>query len=114
MNIMKRFFTMVMIAFASITFANGVVAQLQWRTTNSEMSAPSNPNTQPATDGVEITSKDGNIIVKVPHKAQVKVFTILGQLVSQAELNPGTSVLKLNSRGIYIVKVGNITQKVAM
>lgn len=111
---MKRFFTMVMIVFASISFANSVVAQLQWRTTTSEISTPNSPSPQSSTDGVEITSQDGNIIVKVSHKAQVKVFTILGQLVSQAELNPGTSVLKLNSRGIYIVKVGNVTQKVAM
>ena len=113
-ELMKRFFTMVMIAFASLSFANSAVAQLQWRTTTGEISTPSSPSPQSATDGIEITSKDGNIIVKVPHKAQVKVFTILGQLVSQAELNPGTSVLKLNSRGIYIVKVGNVTQKVAM
>ena len=112
---MNRFFTLVLIAFASISFADNAVAQLQWRRTSSEMQAPGSQNSQPAMpDGIEIFSKDGNIVVKLPHKAQVKVFTILGQLVSQAELNAGTSMLKVNSRGIYIVKVGSVTKKVAM
>lgn len=111
---MKRFLIMIFIALASITFANEINAQLQWRNVGNETISNTNPEPQISTDGIEIFSKDGNIVVKLQQKAQVKVFTILGQLVSQAELNAGTSVLKINSRGIYIVKVGNVTQKVAM
>lgn len=111
---MKRFLTSALIAFASLSLADHAVAQLQWRNVGSEIQAPGNTNPQPASDGIEIFGKDGNIVVRLPQKAQVKVFTILGQLVSQAELNAGTSLLKINSRGIYIVKVGNVTQKVAM
>lgn len=111
---MKRFLIMIFIAFASILFADGIEAQLQWRSVDSETVTNTNPESQISTDGIEIFSKDGNIVVRLPQKAQVKVFTILGQLVSQAELNAGTSVLKINSRGIYIVKVRNVTQKVAI
>lgn len=90
-------------------------AQLQWRDSNQKVSGrilvdPSH------TDGVEIysDSSTGTITIKTPHRIQVRVFTILGQLVSQATLNPGISELKINSRGVYIVKIGNITQKVAL
>ena len=92
-----------------------VDGQLQWRDSNQKTVGRS--ITDPSqTDGVEIFSNSttGTIIIRTPHKIQVRVFTILGQLVSQATLNPGTSELKINSRGVYIVKIGNITQKVAL
>lgn len=110
---MKKLITYVIISLASIIFASNSVAQMQWREATSEMQVPSTES-KISSDGIEIFSKDGYIVVRLPHKTQVKVFTILGQLVSQAELNAGTSMLKVNSRGIYIVKVGNVTQKVAM
>ncbi|MBR1543717.1 MAG: T9SS type A sorting domain-containing protein [Muribaculaceae bacterium] len=94
---------------------NQADGQLQWRDTNQK--AMGRMLIDPSqTDGVEIysNSSTGTITIKTPHKIQVRVFTILGQLVSQATLNPGTSELKINSRGVYIVKIGNITQKVAL
>ncbi|MBQ4367063.1 MAG: hypothetical protein II786_03145, partial [Muribaculaceae bacterium] len=63
---------------------------------------------------VEITGKDGVITVRTPRRITVRVFTILGQNVSMATLNPGVSELRIGARGIYIVKVGNLTQKVAL
>ena len=88
-------------------------AQMQWRETTHTVSVPS-LNDPRQSDGVEIFSQNGAIVVRTPHRVQVKVFTILGQLVSQSVLNPGTSELKINARGIYIVKIGNVTQKVAL
>lgn len=107
---MKKVFTIVGLLLASFCFAGQIVAQTQWREATNQ---PPIVNTT-ASDAIEISGKDGHIIVRLPHKAQVKVFTILGQLVSQADLNAGVSTLKMNSRGIYIVKVGNVTQKVAL
>ena len=89
------------------------VAQMQWRETTLTARVPS-LNDPLFSDGVEIYGINGSIIVRTPHKVQVRVFTILGQMVSQAVLNAGTSELKINARGIYIVKIGNITQKVAL
>ena len=66
------------------------------------------------TDGIEIFQRNGTITIRTQRPVQVKVFTILGQLVSQANLPAGTSELKLNTRGIFLVKIGNITQKVAL
>lgn len=111
---MKKLLTSVILLLASVGLAGQAGAQGQWREVSSEIHSTANAESRINNEGIEIFSKDGCIIVRLPQKAQVKVFTILGQLVSQAELNAGTSMLKLNSRGIYIVKVGNVTQKVAM
>lgn len=110
---MKKLITSIALVLASITFASHSIAQMQWREATNEIKV-STTESKITSDGIEIFGKDGYIVVRLPQKAQVKVFTILGQLVSQAELNAGTSMLKVNSRGIYIVKVGNVTQKVAM
>ncbi|MGN0212576.1 MAG: DUF6383 domain-containing protein [Muribaculaceae bacterium] len=88
-------------------------AQMQWRESSQPVSVPS-LNDPRQSDGVEIFGVNSSIIVRTPHRVQVRVFTILGQMVSQAVLNAGTSELKINSRGIYIVKIGNVTQKVAL
>lgn len=111
---MKKWITSTALLLASIGFACQAVAQMQWREASSEFQSSASTEARLNSDSVEIFSKDGYIVVKLPQKEQVKVFTILGQLVSQADLNAGTSMLKLNSRGIYIVKVGNVTQKVAL
>lgn len=110
---MKKLFTSVILLLASTCLAGQAYAQKQWREATGEIQAATTAESR-ISDGIEIYNKDGHIVVKLPQKSQVKVFTILGQLVSQAELNAGTSMLKINSRGIYIVKVGNVTQKVAM
>ena len=65
-------------------------------------------------DGVEIRVEGRTINIKTNHRVQVRVFTILGQLVSQTTLNPGLSELKMPNTGIYVVKIGNMTQKVAL
>ena len=69
--------------------------QTQWQETKHAVQAESD---------LEITGKDGVIVVRTTKRIQVRVFTILGQMVSQAVLNAGTSELKINSRGIYICK----------
>ena len=79
-----------------------------WRESSRSITKPS------LNEGIEIFVFDGVVCVRTPHRIQVRVFTILGQLVSQSYLNPGQSELKIASRGIYIIKIGNITQKVAI
>ena len=109
---MRRFLVILalMMAMASTTVAT---AKVQWRETPTEVQGKS--LTDPRnTDGVEIFQRNGTIIIRTQRVVQVKVFNILGQLVSQATLQPGTSELRLNTRGIYLVKIGNITQKVAL
>lgn len=88
-------------------------AQLTWRETNREVQGRSLTDPR-QTDGVEIYANNGVITIKTTRRIQVRVLTILGQTVSQATLNPGVSELRVGTRGIFIVKVGNLAQKVAL
>ena len=62
---------------------------------------------------VEIRVAPGHVVVVASQQVQIKVFTILGQVVSSETLPAGTSRLPL-SHGVYIVKVGDITCKIAV
>lgn len=109
----QRTLTMMLACAAILLSGSDALAQRQWRESSVSVNVPS-LNDPRLSDGVEIYGINGAIVVRTPHKVQVKVFNILGQMVSQATLNVGTSELKINARGIYIVKIGNITQKVAL
>lgn len=63
---------------------------------------------------IEVRSSRGTIIVTTNRPVQVRVFSILGQLISQETLPAGTSILELNTHGVYIVKIGDMTCKVAL
>ena len=62
---------------------------------------------------VEIRVSPGHVVVIAAQSVQIKVFTILGQVVSSESLPAGTSRLPL-SHGVYIVKVGDLTCKIAV
>jgi len=105
---------LIVIATLILALAMPVVtsAKVQWREISQVQGRSLTDPRQ--TDGVEIFQKSGAIVIRTQRTIQVRVYTILGQLVSQATLSPGTSELRLNSRGIYLVKIGNLTQKVAL
>lgn len=63
---------------------------------------------------IEIKAASGTLMVSTNHPAQIKVFTILGRLVSSETLPAGKSQLTLPAHGVYIVKVGDLTCKVAV
>lgn len=63
---------------------------------------------------VEVRTYSGTIIIATQKPVQVKVFSILGQLVSQENLPAGVSQLELGVHGVYIVKIGSTTIKVAL
>lgn len=107
--VMKRIAALLIIVLALLSSSDTVAQQMQWR----EVPSRSITETR-ANDTVEITGNNGVITIRTTRRIQVRVFTILGQSVSVATLNPGTSELKVGSRGIFIVKIGNITQKVAL
>lgn len=62
---------------------------------------------------VEIRVSPGHVVVVASQTVQIKVFTILGQVVSNETLPAGTNRLPL-SHGVYIVKVGDLTCKIAV
>lgn len=63
---------------------------------------------------LEIKAASGVIIVSTNHPVQIKIFTILGRLVNSETLPAGKSQLQLPAHGVYIVKVGDLTCKVAV
>lgn len=110
---MKRFFVIAVVVLSVLLQPIGAFAKLRWQETKREVAGRS--LTDPRyTNGIEIFGQNGVITIRTTHRIQVSVFTILGQLVSQSVINAGTSELHTGARGIYIVKIGNITQKVAL
>lgn len=110
--LMMRRWMAILTVVTGLALSNVASAQLQWRETR-EVTGRSLTDPR-ATEGIEIYGSSGTITIRTTRRIQVRVFTILGQNVSTAVLNPGTAELRIGSRGIYIVKIGNLTQKVAL
>jgi flagellar basal body rod protein FlgG len=105
------------LAILTLVFALGLgntaLGEIQWHETNRDIQGKTwnDPRTS---DGIEIYGRNGVITVVTPKRITVRVYTILGQMVSQATLQNGSYELRLGSRGIYLVRIGNLTQKVAI
>lgn len=65
-------------------------------------------------EGLEVAVKDQVIYISTDRAIDVKVFTILGQLISSETLGPGTHRLQVKSRGIYILKAGSVTRRITI
>ena len=66
------------------------------------------------TTEIEVRVDRSYIYVSTTRPVQVKVFSILGTPVSQENLPAGVSRLRLGTHGIFIVKIGDLTCKVAL
>lgn len=56
----------------------------------------------------------GYVYITVRQTSTVKIFTILGQLIVQQQLKPGTYRLRIESKGVYLLKAGSVTRRVAV
>ncbi len=64
---------------------------------------------------IEVKAAPGVIIVATAHQTKIRVFTILGRLVSSETIPPGVSRFNVPAHGVYIVTVGDgVTVKVAV
>lgn len=75
---------------------------------SSEMPVNTDDN-QPA---FEVEVRDGIVYIATETTVKVKVFTILGQLVTSHTVSPGTVRLRIGNRGIYILKGAGTTRRV--
>ena len=98
-------------ALLAVTSAGASAASKGWEPVKSEYHDAKSVAKE---DEVEIKTASSLIIVTASHPVHIKVFTILGRLVSEETLQPGTSQLAVGAHGVYIVKVGEITCKVAL
>lgn len=102
---MKYRFVKILVVLALSLPSGGVFAQSPKNEVQQEVKA---------IETTEIKGKDGVIVIYSPKKVQVRVFTILGQLVTQVNAVAGVTEIPIGSRGIYIVKIENRTQKVVL
>jgi len=65
-------------------------------------------------DDVIVTSHAGYIYVTTSKPIEIKIFSILGQLIKQEKIPAGTFRYRLESKGIYIVKAETVTKKVTI
>lgn len=65
-------------------------------------------------DDITITTRDGYVYLTTSRRVTVKVFSILGQLISQDAVGPGTHRLRLSTRGVFILKAGGVTRRVTI
>lgn len=96
-----------LIAAASQSFA----AQLKWETLKTERT---DVKTVVKDNDTEIKASRGVIVIHTNRPLQVKVYSILGQLVSKETLPTGQSQLPISAHGVYIIKTPDLTCKVAL
>ena len=68
----------------------------------------------PDSERFDVRVRDGYIIVTTERAVNVKLFSILGQLISQQTLQPGVWRLKVKARGVYILKTDTTTRRVTV
>lgn len=57
---------------------------------------------------------DGYIYLWSGKPTTVKLFSILGQLISQETVRPGLHRIRMASRGIFILKAGTLTRRITL
>ncbi len=104
---LQRF--LVMVALSAVTFTAS--AAPAWEKI---ASAPSEIVESVEGSTVEAKVADGAVVLSIGSKTDVKVFTILGQLVAHRTLEAGVWRLPLSARGIYILKAGSSTYRLTI
>ena len=104
---MLRYLLIAIIISASILMARSDTA---WETLNTSVR-----NEQMVeNDDIHISSHDGYVYLSTPHSTNVKIFSILGQVISQKDIKPGSYRIRLASKGIYILRAGSITRRITI
>lgn len=65
-------------------------------------------------EDIEINVKDGVVTITTSKTVTIKIFTILGQLITTETVKPGTKKFHIESRGIYILKAGSVTRRITI
>ena len=79
--------------------------------------SPSTPqNAQPVNidSNISIAVIDDYIYIHYDKPINVKLFSIIGQLISQEKVKAGTHRIHLKSRGIYILRAGTATRRITI
>lgn len=111
---MKQKIAVLLLLCAALAYVEAPAqSRYSWKEAQTEL--PSKPANNPKmNDGIEIYTRPGVIVINTPEKTTVTILTILGQTISTATILAGSYELNLRTKGIYIVKVGNHTVRVAI
>lgn len=110
---MKRRFLRILVAVSLLlTAGSATLCAKGWESVKSERTSTTRVVAKDTE--MEVRSGKGLIVVSTSKPVTIKVYSILGQLVSQETLPAGTSYYSVNSHGVFIVKVGNLTCKVSL
>lgn len=110
---MKRICSYILlICICALVFPVEMSAAKSWESVRQERISEGRVVTR--TTEIEVSTLSGTIMISTTRSVQVKVFSILGQLVSSETIPPGVSQLHLNTHGLFIVKIGDLTCKVAL
>ena len=63
---------------------------------------------------VEIRSGNGMIYISTSRNVNIKIFTILGSRIADDNLAPGNYQFAVPTHGVFIIKAGTLTCKVAL
>lgn len=63
-------------------------------------------------DSIDVETRDGHIYITTARPVEVRVYTILGQLITKRKISPGTVRLTLGTRGVYILKTETATRRI--
>ena len=63
---------------------------------------------------IEIKTAGGVIYLTTSRHVNIKIFTILGSRIAEDTLAPGSYQYAVPTHGVYIIKAGDLTCKVAL
>lgn len=63
---------------------------------------------------IELTVKGLYIYIYSSRAVTVRLYSILGQLIVQQAVQPGSTRLKAPAKGVYILKAGSVTRRVTI
>ena len=63
---------------------------------------------------IEIRTAGGTIFVTASRHIKIEIFTILGSRIAEDNLAPGSYQFTVPTHGVFIIKAGDLTCKVAV
>lgn len=107
-----RRFLVILITALTATLAGLAANTPEWE----EVTAPMPGVTREIGQETEtdIVVRDGYIYLWSEKPVTVKLFSILGQLISQETVKPGLHRIRMASRGIYILRAGTTTRRITI
>lgn len=100
--------------FAALAISASALASTRSWEEVDRFPAPQSVENVVGQEDISVAAHDGYVYVNVRQTSDVKVFTILGQLIVRQQLKPGVYRFRLGSRGIYLLKAGSLTRRITI